>query len=199
MERMAGNRRVASMKGRDPKRHPLTQRDLLAIFDKDEAKAETKLSELCQKLQRFFGWRNVPNASDMVQETMARGFNSLQTGKEITSIDPAHYFMGIARNVAREQWKKRQDDPLDEQNVPEERVPFFGLNPAEQNLYLRECLDQLSKEDFELLQAYTEGTASEWGAERGLQPGALRLRVHRLRKRIDQWVNTRRIRGTKKG
>lgn len=176
----------------------LSRQQLLAVFDEDEEQAEAKYAELYHKLLRFFEWRKATDPSDLVQETITRGLQNLQVGKEITTIDPAHYFMGIARNVEKERWKRRPVEPLDEQELFGARAAFLGLNLPEQKIYLKECLSQLSREEFELLLAYIEGAANEWGLARGLQPGAVRLRVHRLRKRIEHWVDARTSRAAKK-
>jgi DNA-directed RNA polymerase specialized sigma24 family protein len=171
-----------------PKETPLSQRELLAIFDADAVRAEARYLDLWQKLQRFFEWNRVSDSSDMVQETIARGLSNLQAGKKITSADPASYFFGIAKNLVKEGWKPRRSDQLESQEFPAETVEFLGLGRAEQRIYLKECLQELSQEDFDLLRAYTEGDTREWGLARGLRPGAVRLRVHRLRKRIDERV-----------
>lgn len=174
-----------------PKATPLSQRELLAIFDADAARAEARYLDLWQKLQRFFEWNRVSNSSDMVQETLARGLSNLQAGKKITAADPASYFFGIAKNLVKEGWKPRRPDQLESQEPSVEAAAFLGLDQAEQRIYLKECLRELSQEDFDLLQAYTEGDAREWGLARGLRPGAVRLRVHRLRKRIEEQVRAR--------
>jgi DNA-directed RNA polymerase specialized sigma24 family protein len=169
----------------------LSETDLLKIFDSDPGIAEAKYMELCQKLQRFFEWRHIADPSDLVQEAIARGLSNLQAGKQITSADPAHYFFGIAHNLVKEKWKSRKQEQLEEEDVPSKKSAFMGLEGVEQGIYLQQCIKELTQEDFDLLLAYTEGSAAEWGLARGLQPGAVRLRVFRLRRRIEERVRSR--------
>lgn len=198
MERLAGYRRLALMASPDPKAAPLSQRELLAILDPDVERAEGKYLELWQKLERFFEWKQVSDPADLVQETIVRAIHNLQAGKTITTDDPTRYFFGIAKNLIKEGWKPRRHEQLEEHEFSSEAVTFLGLDHAEQNIYLKECLHELSQEDFDLLSAYIEGATKEWGSSRGLQHGAVRLRVYRIRKRIEERVKARISRATKK-
>jgi len=182
----------------DRKPAPLSQRELLAILDPDVERAEDKYLELWRKLERFFEWKQASDPADLVQETIARALSNLQAGKTITTDDPARYFFGIAKNLIKEGWKPRRQEPLEEDEFPGEAATFLGLDHAEQNIYLKECLCELSQEDFDLLSAYIEGEAKEWGSARGLRPGAIRLRVYRIRKRIEDRVKARISRVAKK-
>lgn len=184
--------------GMKPKRISLSKNELLAIFDPDTERAEVKYLDLCRSLRRFFEWSHAAEPDDMTQETILRGLTRLHEGQKITTGNPASYFLGIARNLVREKWKSRKQDQLEEDELPGELRVFRGLAPAEQSVYVKECLRELSPEEIDMLVAYTEGEGGDWGLARGLQPGAVRLRVHRLRKRIDDWVKARAGRGTKK-
>jgi DNA-directed RNA polymerase specialized sigma24 family protein len=181
-----------------PKRISLSRVELLAIFDSDTARAEAKYLDLCRSLRRYFEWARSSDPDDMAQEAILRGLTRLQEGKKITVANPASYFLGIARNLVREGWKERKPEQLEIDELPEDLLIFRGLDPSEQRIYVKECLRELSQEEFDMLVAYTEGKGNEWGLARGLQPGAVRLRVHRLRKRIDDWVKARAGSGTKK-
>ena len=198
MERLASYRRLALMASPDPKAAPLSQSELLAILDPDVERAEGKYLELWQKLERFFEWKQASDPADLVQETMARALSNLQAGKTITTEDPARYFFGIAKNLIKEGWKPRRQEQLEDHEFSGEAATFLGLDRAEQNIYLKECLHELSQEDFDLLSAYIEGEAKEWGSARGLRPGTVRLRVYRIRKRIEERVRTRISRAAKK-
>ena len=163
----------------------LTRSQLLAVFDPDPKRAEARYLELHQKLVRYFEWNQVAEPEDLAQEALKRGFTRLQEGQKITTDDPAGYFFGIARNLVREGWSIRKTEPLEDQPLPIAQPSFRSLNPSEQLVFLRQCLRNLPKDDVEMLIAYVEGNGEAWGRKVGLEPGALRLRIHRLRKRLE--------------
>jgi hypothetical protein len=169
----------------------LSQSQLLAVFDPDPKRAEERYLELHQKLVRYFEWNQAAEPDDMAQEALKRGFVRLQEGQKITTDDPAGYFFGIARNLVREGWSVRKTEPLEDQPLVAAQPSFRSLNPSEQAIFLRQCLHTLPKEDIEMLMAYVEGNGEAWGRKTGLEPGALRLRIHRLRKRLEAMAGAR--------
>ncbi|HZR28716.1 MAG TPA: hypothetical protein VFA71_08035 [Terriglobales bacterium] len=174
---------------------PLSRTELLAIFDSDSRKAEEKYVELYRKLVRYFEWNRTAEPEDLAQEALKRGFVRLQEGQKITVGDPAAYFFGIARNLVREGWSTRKPEPLPEHFEDQQAIPaqpsFRNLNPSEQAVFLTQCLRDLPGDEFEMLMAYVEGNGEAWGKKAGLEPGALRLRVHRLRKRLEKLASIR--------
>jgi DNA-directed RNA polymerase specialized sigma24 family protein len=171
----------------------LSQKQLLAVFDQDPKRAEQRYLELHQKLVRYFEWNQAAEPEDMAQEALKRGLTRLQDGQRITTDDPAGYFFGIARNLVREGWTLRKTEPLEDQPLVAAQPSFRNLNPSEQVVFLRQCLDNLPKEDIEMLLAYVEGNGEDWGRTMGLEPGALRLRIHRLRKKLEELAGARTI------
>jgi RNA polymerase sigma factor (sigma-70 family) len=167
----------------------LSASDLLAILDSDPARAGDKYIELYQNLVRYFQWNHKPDPEDLAQETFKRGFNQLQEGQRITTQDPAGYFFGIARNLVREEWRARKLDRLETDDQPPSPNPFFRLDTAEQRILLKECIGKLSREEFEMLLEYFEGDAEALAQKIGIQPGTLRLRIHRVRKRLEKLVS----------
>lgn len=169
----------------------LGEDDLLAIFDPDPRRASEKCSELFQRLVRYFEWNRALEPEDMAQETLRRGLERLQEGQKISTTDPASYFLGIAWNLVREGWKRRKEDQLADREPPVPRSSFRNLNHAEQAIFLEECLRELPKEDFGALMAYAAGSSEDWGRKHGLQPGAVRLRIHRIRQRLESLANAK--------
>jgi hypothetical protein len=74
----------------------LSTSDLLAIFHTNPSRATERYAELYRNLVRYFEWNRKPDAEDLAQETLKRGFSRLQQGQKITTKDPAGYFFGIA-------------------------------------------------------------------------------------------------------
>jgi RNA polymerase sigma-70 factor, ECF subfamily len=169
----------------------LSTNDLLAIFDPDPERAGDKYIELYQNLVRYFEWNRKSDAEDLAQETLKRGFSRLQEGQKITTKEPAAYFFGIARNLVREEWRTRKHDQFAADEQPSSPSPFHNLDAAEQRVLLKECIRKLSREEFEILHAYLEGDGQALAQKTGLHPGTLRLRIHRIRKRLEKLVSLR--------
>jgi DNA-directed RNA polymerase specialized sigma24 family protein len=168
----------------------MLQDELFAIFDSNPSRAEEKYLELFRKLVRFFEWSRSPEPEDMAQEALRRGFTRLGQGQKITTRDPAGYFFGIARNLVREGWNTREQEQFEEQQLLRLGPSFYNLNPIEQVVFLKQVLHNLSKDEIAMLVAYVEGSGEAWGRKAGLEPGALRLRIHRLRKRLEKLVGS---------
>jgi DNA-directed RNA polymerase specialized sigma24 family protein len=169
----------------------LSASDLLAIFDTNPARAADKYIELYQSLVRYFEWNRKSDAEDLAQESLKRGFSRLQQGQKITTREPAGYFFGIARNLLREEWRTRKHDQFDGEELPSAPAPFHNLDAAEQQVLLHECIRNLSHEELDMLLAYVEGDGETLARKTGLQPGALRLRIHRIRKRLEKLISIR--------
>src|SRR5215471_88949 len=169
----------------------LSRSELLAILDSDPARAEEKYRELYQKLTRYFEWNRQTDPEDLAQEALKRGFGRLQEGQKITVDDPAGYFFGIARNLLRERGNARKTEELDDERLVRSQPLFHGLDKHEQVVFLKECLRRLPREDVSLLSAYVEGESEAWGKKAGVSPGTVRMRIHRIRKRLEELMNVR--------
>jgi DNA-directed RNA polymerase specialized sigma24 family protein len=169
----------------------LSRSELLAILDSDPARAEEKYRELYQKLARYFEWNRQTDPEDLAQEALKRGFGRLQEGQKITVDDPAGYFFGIARNLLRERGNSRKTEELDDDQLARSQPLFHGLAMHEQLVFLKECLRKLPGEDVSLLSAYVEGESEAWGKNAGVSPGTVRMRIHRIRKRLEELMNVR--------
>ncbi len=170
-----------------------SQREPFAILDSDPTRAGEKYLELFRKLVRYFEWNRSPEPEDMAQETLRRGFSRLREGQKITTDNPAGYFFGIARNLIREGWVARKQQPLEDEQLPRIQPSFYNLNPSEQGIFLKQCLRNLPKNETEMLIAYVEGNGEAWSRKAGLEPGTMRLRIHRLRKRLEKLANAQSV------
>lgn len=156
--------------------------DLLAVLDgEDPAKARARLEQLRKVLRRFFEWRGMEHAEDLVHEVLVRGMERIGDGAAIYAKDPGGFFYGIAKNVLREETRRMFQDqtPVPEPD-PGAYRPGPGLNPLETKIYLEQCLAHLSQEERELLMGYINGAMPPDGTSSGLQ----RLRAHRIRKKL---------------
>ena len=179
------------MSSQQPSRRTLSRNDLLAVFDKDPRRADEKYAALYQNLMRYFEWNRMREPEDAAQEALQRGFSRLQEGQKITTDNPSAYFFGIARNLVREGWKAKPSVQRENLELPSAPPLFHKLNPSEQKVLLRECLGELRDDEREMLTAYIEGEGESWSQRAGLQQSATRLRIHRIRKRLEKLAGIR--------
>jgi DNA-directed RNA polymerase specialized sigma24 family protein len=170
----------------------LSQSELLAILDPDLGRAEQKYAELFETLVRFFEWNRKSDPEDLAQETLRRAFSRFHEGQKITIDDPTGYFIGIARNLLRESWSAPRMEQIGEMDLARPEASFRKMTRGEQLVFLQECLRTLPKEEFEMLFAYVEGTGDAWAQKAGLPPGSLRMRIHRIRKRLEDLARPKR-------
>jgi DNA-directed RNA polymerase specialized sigma24 family protein len=116
----------------------------------------------------------------------------LGQGQEIQTADPVPYFFGVARNVLRESW--RRHPPA----APDWTAPS-GADASAEALgdCLEGCLQRLAEPTRRLVLAYyREGKGSTIPARRtlaeqlGVTLPALRLRMHRVRARLEACVRS---------
>jgi DNA-directed RNA polymerase specialized sigma24 family protein len=172
--------------GDSQKTEALSSSEWLSLLDSDASVAADKYSELSRGLVRYFEWNRCLEPEDMAQETLLRGFGRLRTGASITIDDPRGYFWGIAKNVRREGWKPSREVSIESMDFPISDSEFRRLNRADQTIFLRECQDALPAKEKEMLIAYAEGQGAEWRVRNGIKPSALRLRIHRLRQKLER-------------
>lgn len=160
----------------------MTPLDLLAYFDpKDRKNAETRLLQLRDVLWRFFEWRGVRDPEDCVHTVFLRGIEKIAGGTPVYAKELGGFLYGIAKMVLLEATRNdARDQPPAEGPDPPAYRPGPVLNPLETRIYLKECLAQLDQEERDLLAGYALGA----DPPRGMSPQALRLRVHRIRKKL---------------
>jgi RNA polymerase sigma factor (sigma-70 family) len=185
---------------------------LLASLDADRERAAERYEMIRARLLKFFECRGCPQPEDLTDDTINRVTRRLYEGQQIWTAEPASYFYGVARNVLREYWASPERefatldalppahpyiDALKQQEIDSQRLH------AERRLdWLVACLDQLPAESRALILDYYQGDHRErirhrrQMAERlGIPPNALRIRVHRIRARLE-CLFTEQLRGS---
>ena len=188
---------------------------LLERLDPDRAVAGQRYERARAKLQKFFEWRGVGDPTDLPDRTIDRVARKLTEGVELRQDDPYGYFHGVALNVLREHWREpaRQWTPLDE--VPE-RLTQPSLETVQDReardrllersvACLRRCLGRQTPAHSALLLRYHTTGGSRIDARKdlasalGIAPGALRIRVFRLRQAVELCTRTCAERETESG
>ena len=171
---------------------------LLAQLGPDRVKAGERYETIRRKLIRLFEWRGCESAEDLADETINRVARRMAEGIELKSNDPYGYFCGVAHLVYKEDLRRasRERRVRDSSEwsppiyVPEEE------EPVDQRLEcLRRCLTQVPKDQKDLLLRYHQGennirNRKALASELGVPLNALRIRVHRTRRKVEACVHT---------
>ena len=172
----------------------------LALFDQDPQEAARKCELLRRKLMFYFQHHLVPDPEDQAQEVLLR----LETkGPTVLAgyDDLVRLSFGFARYVASEGRRgSGRFAELPENLDRDVRVSAKEKNPEERILeservgLVRACLLTLSSEDRQLFLSWylEEKTVHKEYAERlHLSANGLRIRIHRLLRRVQDCVEKR--------
>jgi len=179
---------------------------LLALFDTDAERAGEKYELMRSKLIKFFRCRGSRLPHELADEVMNRLARRVGQGEEIRRETLAEYFYGVAHNVLRESRRNPENlfsslDTLPPSEHPTENPVRLAervtaKQEAERRLEcLEACVGKLSPETRQLVIAYYE---EEEGAKiknrqrlaesLGIPINALRIRVHRIRVKLEKCV-----------
>ena len=176
---------------------------LLNSLSSDRDQAAEIYQEIRRKLTTFFEFRRCQFPQEQVDETINRVARRIVEGEIIHASDITTYFYGVARNVVREYWKGKnieaarlhrfpQSNSLAE-SVEEVSVREFGRVEHERQLEcLESCLQALPEETCQLIVVYYQGDSGaqvrirqSLASKLGISPTALRLRIARIRAKLD--------------
>jgi DNA-directed RNA polymerase specialized sigma24 family protein len=168
---------------------------LLAQLHPDRERAGEIYETIRYKLVRLFEWRGCASPEDLADETINRVARRLAEGVELRSNDPYGYFCGVAHLVYKEVLRRA---------LREHRALASGdwLPPAaeEEELSdarlecLRRCLAQLPPDQRDLVLRYHQGennirNRQQLAREAGIPMNALRIRIHRVRRKLESCVH----------
>jgi RNA polymerase sigma factor (sigma-70 family) len=168
--------------------------EFLAASGPDPSQAYERMRT---RLVKFFGWRGVRTADELVDETLTRVAMKLPLA-QIEGDRPAAFVLGVARLVFLE-WMRRESrwERLDDVEVGA-AVPAAQDAQNEWLAALEQCLQRLPQEERRLLLRYHEATGQERGTVRqaiadelAISLGALRVRMHRVRLQLEGCVRER--------
>lgn len=170
---------------------------LLAQLGPDREQAGARYEIIRRKLVRLFEWRGCDGPEDLADEAINRVARRLAEGTEIKSSDPYGYFCGVAHLVYKEVLRRssRQHRALESGDwpppvyVPEEEEPFDRRLEC-----LRSCLAGVPQDQRDLLLRYHQGednirNRKALASDLGVPLNALRIRVHRVRRKVEACVH----------
>jgi RNA polymerase sigma factor (sigma-70 family) len=179
---------------------------LLACFHTDREIAGQKYNQLYQKLITFFENRRCHNPEEYADRTVYRVARKLDEGLVFTTEDPSKYFLTVAGYVLMEYWddRKNDPDPLDDVTLPkqpftdpryEEIAKMEKFLTERKKECLDDCLQKLPDKERELIIEYYQGETGDkvknrkkMAEERGIPLNALRIRVLRIREKLEKCI-----------
>jgi RNA polymerase sigma factor (sigma-70 family) len=153
------------------------------------------------RLIRYFEWQKCSDPEQLADETINRVTRGLEDGKEIWTSNPLSFFYGVARNVAREQWRKQETVSLEQLGPKAPHLQHQDENSElvksqdEEFGCLEKCARALPDTQRNLIINYYFGEKSlkihrrkELADEFGISMNALRIRAHRIREELEACV-----------
>jgi DNA-directed RNA polymerase specialized sigma24 family protein len=167
---------------------------LLDALAADRAEAGRKYVEIRERLVRMFTWRGCDAPDELADETINRVAHKLAAGIEIRSDDPFRYFCGVAFLVFKEVLRRQARERSALVQVGRQPPPAPEADDRRLDC-LRRCLDELEPEHRRLVLDYHGGQGGErvrarrrLAARLAVPMNALRIRVHRVRARLEACV-----------
>jgi RNA polymerase sigma factor (sigma-70 family) len=167
---------------------------LLASLGADRESAAEQYLEIRSNLVRFFEWRACPSPEDHADETINRIAKRLVEGEKI--LNPAGYCLGVARMLLREINRESVRAQQALRELPGSMITSNQPDESEARINcLRECLQELSSDNRELILQYYQGEkgakidSRRKLAERfGVPINTLRMRALRIRANLQRAV-----------
>lgn len=167
---------------------------LLSFLGPDRDTAGEKYVEIRRKLVRLFEWRGCDGPEDLADETINRVARRLAEGVELRSENPYGYFCGVAHLVFKEVLRRAARERAALESGDWQALPAPDAEESDPRLgCVRHCLEELPEDQRRIVLLYHQGennirTRKELSEELGIPMNALRIRVHRIRRRLEECV-----------
>jgi DNA-directed RNA polymerase specialized sigma24 family protein len=169
---------------------------LLAQLDPDREKAGELYETIRRKLVRLFEWRGCASPEDLADVTFNRVARRLAEGVKLQSANSYGYFCGVAHLVYKEVLRSaaREHRALESGEWPPASLADDDEPSDERLECLRHCLQQLPADQRNLVLRYHQGennirNRQTLADEMGIPMNALRIRVHRVRRKLETCVH----------
>lgn len=172
---------------------------LLSLLAADRETAGDQYELIRLKLVKFFEVRMCPEPDDLADETIDRVARRVGDGETIRSPDLMPYVYGVARNVLLEVWKRERRVPATGDLMAAQTHTHFSVDELTSEWRFdcfQECLNELSEDSRGLLIRYYARTGhkkiearAELAASLGVPVNALRIRIHRVKARLQKCMD----------
>lgn len=166
---------------------------LLRWLNEDRAEAAERYEIQRLKLIRIFESRGAEDAESLADEVFNRACRKLEEGTVDLSTEPARLLYGIAKKLLQEDYRKQS--ARRKVTGLMERGAASVAGRESHFVAMEMCLACLDPADRNLFARYMDGAGAEriearalLAGELGLSPGALRIKIARIRKTIADCV-----------
>lgn len=169
--------------------------DLITRAQKGEKDAFGQIYELFHKrIYRYclFNTQKRETAQDLCQETFFRAWKSLSSFSQKGGSLQAYLFR-IARNLIIDLSRKKKELPLENYDrIDDRQIPEEDLEKQDDIKKVRDALSKLKDKERQIviLRYFEEMTTAEVASVVGLREGALRVRTHRILKKLKEQIET---------
>jgi DNA-directed RNA polymerase specialized sigma24 family protein len=167
---------------------------LLHALSPDRDKAAEALLQIQLKLARYFEWRRVDAPEELADETVNRVARRISEGQQIDNLPG--YFYGVAKLVFFEWEKTRKPTYLDDLPPIEQPIEPEICDPDPRFECFDNCVEKLESENRTLIMDYYQEERrakielrQQLADKLRIPLNALRIRVHRIRKRLEECIN----------
>ena len=169
---------------------------LLFQLDSDRDIAGERYLIIRRKLVKYFEWQRSPHPDEDADETLDRVARRLQEGTNVTDVQA--YARGVARMVSLETIKKESKAQIalaDFSRVVQTGPESESAGDGRLTQCLNQCLKDLSSSNRDLITRYYSvekdsriDLRASLAGEFGIPINALRIRVHRIIKKLEDCV-----------
>lgn len=163
---------------------------LLTWLSPERETAGQKYELIRSGLMRIFISKGFSDAEDLVDQTIDRVMTRLPDIRDNYVGEPAHYFHGVARNLIREAYRRKE--------IATDVSPVAGIqmtNKSDEYECLMRCLQFLTLTKRQLILDYHVYEGHDkiehhqiMAQELGISKGALRGRAHQIRSDLEKCV-----------
>ena len=166
----------------------------MGFLSPDTDEAGRLYTRLHQKLTGFFSLKGISDPVNAADETIDRAAVKIATGATVPDVNK--YCSGIARNIAKERFRRAQREDSTFQRFVENLASYSDEEVERIERILKPCFEELTPEDQSLLLDYCQVMRGRARAEHRRKLAeklestvlALRMRVTRLRSILAECV-----------
>jgi DNA-directed RNA polymerase specialized sigma24 family protein len=171
---------------------------LLARFSEDERQAAVAYTDLRDSLVRFFALKGDSEPEAAADETLDRTALKVAAGTPIDNV--TKYSFGVARLIFLERMRLARKEKIAAEDFYTGKEVSFIDAETDDFKFFRECFDRLPTAERTFLQSYfTDApyeklieTRRRLTSEAGISINQIRVKVSRLRKRLENCVRIKR-------
>ena len=175
---------------------PESFEEILAWLNPDRDAAGTMYVQLREDLAKLFRWRRCADPEGLTDEVFDRVAKKVQEVKPSYVGDPRLYFLAVANNLIKENFRKiKTHASLEDIDLARQLTTEGEQDDADIHDCLDTCLRKLSSEQRELIVEYYAKEKqvkidhrSELAQRFGISVETLRVRVFRIRSSLEECI-----------